>query len=635
MPNDTAFQPVFRKTSFTRFAKNLLHLVLFSCIFPSLAGETDSLKQILKTVKPSGKAGILNELAAKILEDQPEQTSLYAMEALKLASEYKNEAEEARAYYLLAESAVTMGDLAGSIGNYEHSAAIEKKRGEAGAENYANRLGDIGYCYYMMEQPLKALGYLQESLQLSVRGGFDRQAASMYSNIGSIYTEWGDYSKGLLNNQMALVIDKRSGDQGQVSTDLNNIGKIYEQWGKYDLAVKYYLEALEIAKNTGNQNMIAVRLNNLGIVYKAWKKYQEALVYFNEALEIDRSAGNMEKVGKRLAYIGATYLAMGNYVQCLDYLNQALPVIKKSELRDELARLYNFYGKYYLGTRNYPKAVEYFRMSQEYAVAKNLKPLQMGNLQGLSEAFEKSGQPQQSVEALKQFLLVKDSVFTAESDMRLAEFQARFDNEKMKLENDVLRKDVQMKHNVYLFSGILGLSLVLILLAVIFILRLKARNSLQAKELAERNATKFQSDLETKNRELAFQAISIIKSNEAITTIIEGLDKNIKNGNSSEDLDTVLNQIRHLEKDKGWKEFETHFTQVHSGFYQKLHNSFPDLTLNERKLCAFLRLNMTTKDIASITHQSVHSINVARTRLRRKMNLANSEENLVNFLINL
>ena len=100
-------------------------------------------------------------------------------------------------------------------------------------------------------------------------------------------------------------------------------------------------------------------------------------------------------------------------------------------------------------------------------------------------------------------------------------------------------------------------------------------------------------------------------------------------------MDLVLSQIRHLEKDKSWKEFETHFSQVHSDFYQKLHEKFPDITLNERKLCAFLRLNMTTKDIASITHQSVHSINVARTRLRRKMNLANSEENLVSFLMSL
>jgi tetratricopeptide (TPR) repeat protein/DNA-binding CsgD family transcriptional regulator len=577
----------------------LFCLTWFLSIFTNLAGEnTDSLKRILT------------------------QGNLH-------------EKEEAHILFLLAESEVNMGNHASAIAYYERSVACEKRAGETGSENYASRLGDIGYCYYMMEQPLKALPYLRESLQLSVKGGFDKQAASMYSNIGSIYTEWGDYNKGLINNQMALVIDKRSGDFAQVSTDLNNIGKIYEHWGKYDLAVKYYFDALEIAKKTGNQSMVAVRFNNLGIVFKAWKKYEEALVYFNDALAIDRTVGNLDKVGKRLAYIGATYLAMEQYEQCFSYLNQALPIIQKSELLDELARLYNLFGKYYLATSSFPKAVDYFRKSQEYAVRKNLKPLQMANLQGLSEALDKSGNSRLALETLRQFLVVKDSVFTAESDTRLAEFQARFENEKMKLENEMLRKDDQLKHNVYLFSGILGLSLILILLAIIFILRLRARNILQAKELAEGNAARFQSDLETKNRELALQAMMIIKSNESIASIIEGLDQNIKNGVQTQDMDLVLSQIRHLEKDKSWKEFETHFSQVHSDFYQKLHEKFPDITLNERKLCAFLRLNMTTKDIASITHQSVHSINVARTRLRRKMNLANSEENLVSFLMSL
>jgi DNA-binding CsgD family transcriptional regulator len=58
----------------------------------------------------------------------------------------------------------------------------------------------------------------------------------------------------------------------------------------------------------------------------------------------------------------------------------------------------------------------------------------------------------------------------------------------------------------------------------------------------------------------------------------------------------------------------------------------PELSLNERRLCAFLRLNMTTKEIASITGQSPRSIEVARTRLRKKLNLTNSDTSLTDFL---
>ena len=77
-----------------------------------------------------------------------------------------------------------------------------------------------------------------------------------------------------------------------------------------------------------------------------------------------------------------------------------------------------------------------------------------------------------------------------------------------------------------------------------------------------------------------------------------------------------------------------HFKEVHFAFYEMLQKSFPDLTVNEKRLCAFLRLNLTTKEIAAITHQSVKSINMARFRMRKKMNLE-SDVDLAGFLASL
>jgi DNA-binding CsgD family transcriptional regulator len=61
---------------------------------------------------------------------------------------------------------------------------------------------------------------------------------------------------------------------------------------------------------------------------------------------------------------------------------------------------------------------------------------------------------------------------------------------------------------------------------------------------------------------------------------------------------------------------------------------FPTLTLNERRLCAFLKLQMTTKEIASLTGQSIRAVELARTRLRKKLQLTNSEINLYDFILN-
>uniref|UniRef100_UPI0035668EB5 helix-turn-helix transcriptional regulator n=1 Tax=Ancylomarina sp. TaxID=1970196 RepID=UPI0035668EB5 len=70
-------------------------------------------------------------------------------------------------------------------------------------------------------------------------------------------------------------------------------------------------------------------------------------------------------------------------------------------------------------------------------------------------------------------------------------------------------------------------------------------------------------------------------------------------------------------------------------YYKRLKEYALDLTPGEVKICTFLKLNMTSKEISAITHQSVKSIEVTRTRIRKKLNLTNKDVNLVSFLIDL
>jgi len=95
---------------------------------------------------------------------------------------------------------------------------------------------------------------------------------------------------------------------------------------------------------------------------------------------------------------------------------------------------------------------------------------------------------------------------------------------------------------------------------------------------------------------------------------------------------SIIEDLENTQEDSVWEEFETRFHQVHNKFYEKLNETHPNLSPNERKLCAFLRLNMSTKEISSITGQSFRSIEVARTRLRKKLNLTNSDIGLIEYL---
>jgi DNA-binding CsgD family transcriptional regulator len=96
----------------------------------------------------------------------------------------------------------------------------------------------------------------------------------------------------------------------------------------------------------------------------------------------------------------------------------------------------------------------------------------------------------------------------------------------------------------------------------------------------------------------------------------------------------ILDGLTSDQSESALSEFELRFSNIYVGFFEKLLNEYPALSQNERRLCAFLKLSMTTKEIAAITGQSIRAIEIARTRLRKKIKLTNSEKNLYDFFVN-
>jgi len=155
------------------------------------------------------------------------------------------------------------------------------------------------------------------------------------------------------------------------------------------------------------------------------------------------------------------------------------------------------------------------------------------------------------------------------------------------------------------------------------------------KEKIELAKEKIQSELIIKDKELTVNLISLIKKNEMLIDISNKLGQLERNTSGKETKDSIAKisqELRNNTDEKMLNEFAQRFQEVHAGFYEKLLTAYPDLTQNELKLCALLRLNMTTKDISEITGQQLTTIDKARYRLRRKLVLSGPETNLVTFL---
>ena len=89
--------------------------------------------------------------------------------------------------------------------------------------------------------------------------------------------------------------------------------------------------------------------------------------------------------------------------------------------------------------------------------------------------------------------------------------------------------------------------------------------------------------------------------------------------------------LRNIKEDENWEKFEENFNLVYDNFMKKLTEQFPDLKANDKKLCAYLRMGLSSKEMASLLNTTLRSIETARYRLRKKLNLKQGQ-NLTSFI---
>ena len=142
--------------------------------------------------------------------------------------------------------------------------------------------------------------------------------------------------------------------------------------------------------------------------------------------------------------------------------------------------------------------------------------------------------------------------------------------------------------------------------------------------------------MENKKKELVSSALRLIQISELNNNLISELAKinPFVNKQANEMIRQIIKLFNASTGEKIWEDFLNRFENVYEKFHKRLQEEFPDLSPGEQKLCALLRLNISTKDIAAITFQNPQSIDTARYRLRKKLNL-DPDENLVDFLLRL
>ena len=156
------------------------------------------------------------------------------------------------------------------------------------------------------------------------------------------------------------------------------------------------------------------------------------------------------------------------------------------------------------------------------------------------------------------------------------------------------------------------------------------------KEITNLQNEKLEAEMDFKNRELATMTMNLVQRGEVLTRIKEVITTLVKKhdvADSSQSFRHLLRLIRDVEKgDDNKTQFNMHFNNVNEEFFNTLKDLFPEITPNELKLCAYLKLNLSTKEIAQMMNITIKAVEVARYRLRKKLNIR-PDINLYDFLM--
>ncbi|MEO7988723.1 MAG: tetratricopeptide repeat protein [Chryseolinea sp.] len=486
--------------------------------------------------------------------------------------------------------------------------------------------------YYFNNNYTKAAEFAQQAKDLAGEKNFKEWEAKADRILGNTFLAIGDYKKASSHYFDALKFHEAENDTMGIAAACNNLGALYDRLHEFDKALTYYFKAQDLINNLRPDKQLKFRLsslfNNIANVYQSKGDPKSALQYYQKALALAIETKNKNLQGIAYNNLGKLHLAdLKDPAKAFEYLSLGLKVRLETGDKGEIAKSYNILAAYYLQQKQYSEARASLDEAVKYGKEIGSLEAQKFAYTTLSDVEEALGNYKASLAAFKNFKTLSDSMQNQLVNSEITRVQLQYDFEKAERERSLEQQQSQRRYITTIV--VLAVGLVIAILIVIII-----RNRIKQSELKRKNLSQ---DVEIKNKELTTNVMYLIRKNELINSVAERLlhlQSTIQPENHKIIHDIIIDLQREGDNDS-WKEFELRFNQVHGDFYQQLRKLYPGLSPADEKLCAFLKLNMSSKEIAAITQQSIKSVEVARARLRKKLNLTNTNSNLVTHLSNL
>lgn len=494
--------------------------------------------------------------------------------------------------------------------------------------------------------PDSALALLDKNLGKYMESGDTLGAVRTLILSANIKGNLADYKNAYDKLWQALFLADQAGLEAQKALLYINIGRHYSFYKRRDKALEYFHTSLNIHKEllaTGkideeqlvnNYYAFCSTYRELGEFDLARKALDSCFLYASEEdSPIHRSYLQFE--------LACIQTAEGNYAEALTTFQEVQEWFEE-EAPSYLVLFYTYMSDAYLGLNKYQESERYYQqaldISNQYQMHIDFSPIVHGKL---ADLYLQKGDYQRAYQSLKTVKELDAKFFDSRStnNQSLLEIQDAFRKEqetqqeliqKQELERLAHKEDVWFLERVILMVSILFLLVIGYFYFSYIRARYKADKLIIRKE-KELELQKANEVLEVKNKELAASALKLIEKDENLSL----LKSKIKDVNGNVDVNELKRILRSISvsNKSNWQEFETRFVAVNQSFYRSLQDKFPQLSQRDLKLCALIKLNFSSKEMAKLLAISVESAHTSRYRLRKKLNLSR-EVNLTEFIAN-
>lgn len=520
------------------------------------------------------------------------------------------------------------------------------------------------FAYYVHRNPKKAKSFLDKAMEVASTLDNKEIDALLLYNEGLYFNGISDYSKALEYLKKSLRLFEEFGDKRMMGTAYNSIGINQKNLGQTAAALESYLSYIKVSKVINKpEEELAPTLMNIGKLYAKLEDYKTSNDYYKQVEEICKKYGLSYGLAITESNRATNLVKTGSYLEALRLYFNAIPYFEENNRQLELGEQYNLIAQTYLAMdslelskKNYEKALKISTVNGEKSMiglAKRglgdilFKQQQYGAaLRCFTESMQKAKESSNTIELVEDYLRLSntyeklddlksayhyqklytglhDTIFGNENRKKISALELRHQSEKSEQEIQLQKKEIALleakekaaqQQRLALIGGLIG---AIVLFGFIYygIRQKMKRNSLEREKVS--------SELAFKQKELTTQALHLAKKNEVLEGLKLKAAELLRTEGESRGYQELIRTINSDQQDdKAWENFSRYFEAVHADFEKTVLEKYPDVTKNELRLMALLKMNLSTKEIANILNISPVGVKKARNRLRKKMGLS-------------